>query len=45
MPNLSTLAEAMVVDGTVFESRPKGSGSIVSELLLEIAIQLEPFSH
>ena len=28
------------VDGTVFESRPTGSGSIVSELLLEVAIQL-----
>ena len=38
----STLAEAMAVDGTVFESRPRGSGSTVSELLLEVAIQLEP---
>ena len=45
MSKTSTLAEAMAVDGTVFESRPRGSGSIVSELLLEVAIQLEPFSR
>ena len=39
----SPLAEAMAVDGTVFESGPRGSGGVVSELLLEV--QLEPFSH
>ena len=43
MCQTSTLAEAMVGDSTVFESRPRGSGSIVSELLLEVAIQ--PFPH
>ena len=45
MCQTSTLAEAKAVDGTVFESRPRVSGSIVSELFLEVAIQLESFSH
>ena len=46
MCQTSTLAEAMAVDVTVFESRPRGSGSIVSELLLEVAIQLlEPLVY
>ena len=45
MCQISTLAEAMAVDCTVFERRPRGSGGIVSELLLEVAIQLKPFSH
>ena len=41
----SPLAKVMAVDGTVFESGPRGSGGVVSVLLLEVAIALESFCH